>query len=189
MTRILIAYGTAEGQTAKIAEFLADVAREHGAQACPVNVEHFDVPDMQSYDAVIVGASIHMGKHERYVQDYVRENRNTLEHLPSAFFSVSLAAHDNTAQARKEVDGYIETFVHQTGWRPAKVGIFAGALLYSRYGFFTRWIMKRIARSKGSRDLDTSRDFEYTDWGSVRRFAEEFLDTLVLEPASQRAEY
>ena len=186
MTRVVIAYGTLEGHTAKIAEFLADVLREHGTEAYAVNVERVGIPDMQRYDAALVGASIHMGKHERSVQDFVRENRGTLEHLPSAFFSVSLAAHDDTPQARKEVEGYIETFVQETGWRPAKVGIFAGALLYTRYGFFQRWIMKRIARSKGSPDLDTSRDFVYTDWESVRRFAEEFLDTLVPELASAR---
>jgi menaquinone-dependent protoporphyrinogen oxidase len=41
--------------------------------------------------------------------------------------------------------------------------------------------MKRIARRKGSPDLDTSRDYVHTDWESVRRFAEEFLATLVPE--------
>ena len=30
MTKILIPYGTTEGQTAKIAEFIADVIRGHG---------------------------------------------------------------------------------------------------------------------------------------------------------------
>jgi menaquinone-dependent protoporphyrinogen oxidase len=52
-------------------------------------------------------------------------------------------------------------------------------LLYTQYGFFKRWIMKKIARDKGSPDTDTSRDYVYTDWDSVRRFAEEFLESLV----------
>src|ERR687897_85091 len=183
MTRILIPYGTSEGQTARIAEYLADVVRGQGQEAYPVDVERASAPEPDGYDAVIVGASIHMGKHERSVRDYVRENHDTLERLPSAFFSVSLAAHDNTEEARKEVEGYIEKFVQQTGWRPSKVGLFAGALLYTRYGFFKRWIMKKIARDKGNPDTDTSRDYVYTDWDSVRRFAEEFLETLVLEDA------
>jgi menaquinone-dependent protoporphyrinogen oxidase len=55
------------------------------------------------------------------------------------------------------------------------VAHFAGALLYTRYGFFKRWIMKKIVRDKGSPDLDTSRDYVYTDWDGVKRFAEEFL--------------
>lgn len=183
MIRVLIAYGTTEGHTARIAEYLANVIRGQGHEANPVNVERADAPDPDGYDAVIVGASIHMGKHERYVQDYVRKNRKTLERLPSGFFSVSLAAHDETEDARKEVAGYIEKFRQETGWRPGTVGIFAGALLYTHYGFIKRWIMRKIARDKGSPDLDISRDYVYTDWQVVRRFAEEFLKTLTPEDA------
>ena len=47
--------------------------------------------------------------------------------------------------------------------------------------------MKRIAREKGN-DTDTSRDFDYTDWDGVRRFAEEFLTTLVTEQDQTGAE-
>lgn len=183
MIRVLIPYGTSEGQTARIAEYLADVIRNHGYEAHPVDIKRSGVLEPDGYDAVIVGASIHMGRHENYVRDFVRENRGTLERLPSAFFSVSLAAHDSTEDAHEEVEGYIQKFVQQTGWRPRKVGRFAGALLYTRYGFFKRWIMKKIARDKGNPDTDTSRDYVYTDWDSVKRFAEEFLETLVFEGA------
>ena len=45
---------------------------------------------LEDYDGVIVGGSIHMGKHQDHVVDFVRANRFALERLPSAFFSVSL---------------------------------------------------------------------------------------------------
>jgi menaquinone-dependent protoporphyrinogen oxidase len=177
MMRVLIPYGTSEGQTARIADYLADVLRDQGHEAFPVDIKRSGTPDPAGYDAVIVGASVRMGKHQSCVRDFVRKHRGTLERLPSAFFSVSLAAHDSTQAARDEVDGYIEKFVQHTGWRPRKVGRFAGALLYTKYGFFTRWMMKKIARAKGSPDTDTSRDYVYTDWESVKRFGEEFLET------------
>ena len=183
MLRVLIAYGTSEGQTGRIAECLANVIRSHGHEAFPVNVERASAPPPDGYEAVIVGGSIHMGRHERSVVHYVRRNRGALESLPSAFFSVSLAAHDNSDEGHKEVEGYIEKFMQQTGWRPLMVGVFAGALLYTHYGFFKRWIMRKIARDKGSPDTDTSRDYVYTDWDGVKRFAEEFLETLVPEGA------
>ena len=96
MLRVLIAYGTSEGQTGRIAECLANVIRSHGHEAFPVNVERASAPPPDGYEAVIVGGSIHMGRHERSVVHYVRRNRGALESLPSAFFSVSLAAHDNS---------------------------------------------------------------------------------------------
>jgi menaquinone-dependent protoporphyrinogen oxidase len=172
MMKVLIPYGTTEGQTAKISEYLADVIRGHGHEAFVVDIKGSGTLELDGYDAVIVGASIHMGKHENYVRDLVKENRDALEHLPSAFFSVSLAAHDDTEVAQ----GYIEEFVQDTGWRPGMVGLFGGALLYTQYGFIKRYVMKRIARHKGSPDTDTSRDYVYTEWENVRAFAEEFLE-------------
>ena len=155
MMRVLIAYGTCEGQTARIAKYLAELIRKEGYEAYAMDAERATAPILDRYDAVIVGASVHMGKHEHYIVNFVRENRERLECLPSAFFSVSLAAHDKTTLARQEVDGYIRKFIQETGWRPAKVGVFAGALLYTRYGLFKRWIMRKIARDRGNPDIDT----------------------------------
>jgi menaquinone-dependent protoporphyrinogen oxidase len=42
---------------------------------------------LEAYESVIVGASIHMGEHEEYVRDFVETYRETLEGIPSAFFS------------------------------------------------------------------------------------------------------
>jgi menaquinone-dependent protoporphyrinogen oxidase len=114
-----------------------------------------------------------------YVQDFVRKNRDELGRLPSTFFSVSMAAHDNM----EEAEGYIEEFVRETRWRPAKVGLFGGVLLYTQYGFIKRHLMKKIARDKGNLDIDTSRDYMYTEWDGVKRFVEEFLETPFPEAA------
>jgi menaquinone-dependent protoporphyrinogen oxidase len=177
-TRVLIAYGSSEGQTAKIAEYLADMIRGDGCVAYPVDLKRSGAPRIEDYDAVIVGASVHMGKHQKYVRHFVKQNLEALKRLPSAFFSVNLAAQEQNQAARKEVVGYLAEFAKETGWRPRKVAVFAGALLYTQYGLITRWIMRRIARSKGSPDLDTSRDYAYTDWEGVNRFADEFLGNL-----------
>src|SRR5215208_1114510 len=185
MMRVLIPYGTSEGLTARISEYVADVIRGHGHEADAVDLKGSVDPEPDDYDAMIVGASIHMGKHEDYVRDFVRENRNALERLPSAFFSVSMAAHDNMEEAQ----GYIEEFVRETGWRPSKVGLFGGALLYTHYGFIKRHVMKKIARDKGNPDTDTSRDYVYTEWDGVKHFVEEFLGKLVPEAASDPRSY
>jgi menaquinone-dependent protoporphyrinogen oxidase len=183
MTKILIGYGTTEGQTARIADYLASVIRSRGFEAQSVDLKRSkDVP-LDDCDAVIVGGSIHMGKHQQEVVDFVTKNRAVLERLPSAFFSVSLAASGDAANA----EAYIANFEQQTGWHPTKVGLFGGSLLYRQYGFFKRWMMKRIVRDKpGTLSLDTSRNHEYTDWDQVKRFAEDFLTRLVPEDAAEK---
>jgi menaquinone-dependent protoporphyrinogen oxidase len=179
MTKILIPYGTTEGQTARIAECIAEVIRGHGDEVEVVDIREVRDRIPGHYDGVIVGASIHMGKHDKHVVEFVRKNRDDmLERLPSAFFSVSLAAHGDTDEA----EDYVEQFERETGWRPAKIALFGGALLYTHYGFIKRHMMKRIARDKpGHLGTDISRDYVYTEWDGVRRFAEDFLTDLVAE--------
>jgi menaquinone-dependent protoporphyrinogen oxidase len=177
MTKILVAYGTTEGQTARIADQLAEVIRSRGLEADALNLKHSQRISVDGYDAVIVGGSIHMGKHQEDVVEFVRKNRSNLDRLPSAFFSVSLAANGDPANA----EAYVENFVQQTGWRPSKVGLFSGALLYRQYGFLKRNMMKRIVRDKPGMSTDTSRDYFYTDWDQVKRFADDFVERLVPE--------
>ncbi|HEU4668421.1 MAG TPA: flavodoxin domain-containing protein [Arthrobacter sp.] len=174
MAKIYIPYGSLEGQTAQIADYIADVIRAHGHQAETVDLKHNtgSLPDGQ--DGVIVAASVHMGKHEGYVADFVRDNRTVLEHVPSALVSVSLAAHGDEANAESQV----AQFEEETGWHPGHVAMFGGALLYTRYNFLKRQLMKKIVKDKGSLDLDTSRDYIYTEWDGVKHFAEDFLARL-----------
>lgn len=174
MASIYIPYGTTEGQTARIAEFIADVVRAHGHEADAVDIRDAGDAIPAGCDAVMVGASVHMGKHEDYVTDFVHKNREALDRLPSALFSVSMAAHGDTENA----ENYVEAFEQETGWRPAQVGLFGGALLYTQYGFIKRLVMKKIAADKGFADTDTSRDYVYTEWDGVKRFAEDFLARL-----------
>jgi len=177
MTKILIAYGTTEGQTARIADHLSALIRSRGLQADALNLKLSQGVSVDGYDGVLVGGSIHMGKHQEDVVEFVRKNRANMERLPSAFFSVSLAANGDLPNA----EAYVENFVQETGWRPSKVGLFSGALLYRQYGFLKRYMMKRIVRDKPGMSTDTSRDYVYTDWDQVRRFAEDFVERLVPE--------
>jgi menaquinone-dependent protoporphyrinogen oxidase len=182
LTKILIGYGTSEGQTARIADRLAEVIRNRGFEAESLDLKQSPDALLDGYDGVIIGGSIHMGKHPEDVVQFVRKNRVELERLPSAFFSVSLAASGDLANA----EAYIENFTQETGWRPAKVGLFGGALLYRQYGFFKRWMMKRIVRDKPGMSTDTSSDHTYTDWDQVTRFAEDFAARLVPEDTAQQ---
>lgn len=173
--KVFLSYGTTEGQTAKIADVVADVLRDRGHEITMVDVKDARGAIPDGYDGIVLGASIHMGKHDKHVVELARKNHQMLARVPSAFFSVSLAAHGDPPEA----EGYVEQFEQETGWRPGTVGIFGGALLYTQYGFVKRHMMKKIASDKpGSLDTDISRDHVYTEWDGVRRFAEGFAAQL-----------
>jgi len=170
VSSFLILYGTGEGQTAKIAERIATAIRERGHEASTTDVR--DRPDsftFEAYDAVVVGASIHVGKHQDEVRDFVTDNRDALSGMPTAFFQVSLSAANE--EKHEEAAGYVESFIAETEWHPDRIGQFGGALRFSEYGFLKRLMMKQIAKDLLTEDRRPSGDIEFTDWDAVDAFA------------------
>ena len=169
MLSVLVIYGTGEGQTAKVADRIVDVftARGHDATAANVGEGPPDRP-LAEYDAILVGASIHAGRHQKAVRQFVQTNRAVLASKPTAFFQVSLTSADE--EKAEEAAGYVESFIEKTDWYPDRIGLFGGALRYSEYGFLKRLLMKQIARRQLP-DVDTSADVEFTDWDEVEAFA------------------
>ena len=56
----------------------------------------------------------------------------------------------------------------------------AGALAYSKYSMPVKWMMKRIAKQAGEA-TDTSKDYEYTDWDQIHRYAQRLTQPKVGE--------
>lgn len=178
MARIALLYGTTEGQTGIIAERIAAVLDDAGHDPALFHAGHLPADfSLSDYDAVIVGASVHVGSHQKYVTRFVADHVDELNRLPSAFFSVSLTAAEGTEEARETAQSMVADFLAETGWDPDATAVVPGALTYSKYGLLKRFVMKRIAKQAGG-DTDTSRDYEYTDWDEVESFAVAFADTL-----------
>lgn len=172
MAKTLIVYGTTEGQTAKVAQFLADVGRRAGHSVDVVHAgEIAEDAKLEDYAAVLVGASVHEGRYQRDVRRFVARHRMWLGERRSAFFSLSLAAASRNPEEVREIQAIIDGFVAEHGWKPDMTASFAGALKYTQYNWLKRAVMKHIAKKEGG-NTDTSHDHEYTDWAQVTQFGE-----------------
>jgi menaquinone-dependent protoporphyrinogen oxidase len=117
---------------------------------------------------LLYSSSIRHGKHHAEVMDFVRAQRELLDRMPSAFFSVSLIARKPTKQT-PETNQYVREFVAKSPWKPRLIGIFGGVLDYQRYRVFDRYAIRFIMTlTKGPTDLHTN--VEFTDWDKVREF-------------------
>lgn len=126
---------------------------------------------------VIIAGSLHRERHQKSLTAYVRHNRGMLRRVPNAFVSVSLTAVRRDAPAVAAAQACVDRFVRETEWQPRETWLTAGALAYSRYGPFKKWMMRRIAARNGGA-TDTSRDHEYTDRERLRGQVEAFLEPL-----------
>jgi menaquinone-dependent protoporphyrinogen oxidase len=163
-------FATTEGQTRRIAERLVTVIRYQGYTSRAIDVTSPDAAaiDWTHVRAAIVGASLHMRKYQDAARAFVLQNAETLDAVPSAFFSVSLAAASINREEVEAARGIAAAFPRACNWRPMTVVSLAGRLAYTQYNFITRQLMKRIARKEGA-PTDTSRDWEFTNWEKVDR--------------------
>jgi menaquinone-dependent protoporphyrinogen oxidase len=177
MARILILAASVDGQTARIAERVCAVLVRSGHEVATI------APDAAAFEreigkcgAVIVGAAIRYGRHVRDAESLVRRHVAAVSARPNAFFSVSLSAGGPGARPAT-ASRYVEAFCQRSGWQPRQTAIFGGALRYTKYNALIR-IMMRIIVGVAGGDTDTSRDYEYTDWDAVERFAADFAARL-----------
>lgn len=181
MKPILVAYATTDGHARKVAQHLASAFSGQGHSVDLVDVATPAVASVAPiYAAAILIGSLHVRVHQAALVDFAKHNHDWLNAIPSAFLSVSLTAVLDDAQSRRECMAAAEGFTASTAFRPGIVLPVAGALPYTQYDWFRRFAMKMIARQHGG-DTDTTRDFEYTDWAALTRFAQEFVAVTNLE--------
>ena len=177
--RAAVFYATREGQAERVAQRVGKDLRARGA-----HVDVIDVKDIRgtfdwcAYKAAFVVASVHAGHHEKEMIAFARHYRDELEERDTPFLSLTLSQAGaelpgNTLVQRQTAHGdalkMIRDFMEDTGWHPLHVLPVAGALMYSKYNFLVKWVMKRIAHKAGF-DGPADRDYEFTNWPAVDRF-------------------
>jgi menaquinone-dependent protoporphyrinogen oxidase len=167
-------YGSTYGQTEKVTLRIAGILRGAGHEVDVYRGDRVPEPvSFKEYDGCLVAASVIVGRHQGYVREFAHRHARELNALPSAFISVCGAAGDSPREAQR----YLDSFRREAGWQPRLVHSFTGAVAYTRYAWWFRWYLKSISRRKGL-PTDTSRDWDFTEWDEVDRFAGEFSRTL-----------
>jgi menaquinone-dependent protoporphyrinogen oxidase len=180
-----VLFASSEGQTALIAIRLAAVLHEHGldGQAIDVSTPEAEAIDWSCVHGALVGASLHMGRHQKSAARFVHEHAVQLNAVPSAFFSVSLAAASKNPAEVADAERIARAFPEAHGWKPARILSLAGRLAYREYNVVVRWLIKRIAKKEGG-PTDTSRDHELTNWNDVDRLGREMAAAIQARAAA-----
>lgn len=174
--KVLIIYKSKYGQTKKIAEFIAKTYSDSNIVFDIFNVEKVlpSTEDVLKYQKVIILSGLVAGGYGKSINRFISENLNTLSSIPCMFISVCLAINSKLENSISESKAIPQRFVNGLGLKNAEIEVVAGCNSYTKYNFLLKYIMKRIARKEGSSDLDTSRNYEYTNWENVKDIAIKF---------------
>jgi len=174
MEKILVLYSTTDGHTQKISQSIKTLLSQNGCSVTMMSVDDREALVLESFDKIVIGASIRYGKHGKKISDLIVKNKQVLNEIPTAFFSVNLVAR-KPEKCDPETNPYFFKFLKQVGWQPNIQAVFAGKIDYKKYGFWDRKMIRFIMYlTKGPVNLDAV--IEYTDWKQVDAFVSSVVE-------------
>ena len=160
--KILVAYASKYGATGGIADAIGKELCAKGVSADVALVKN--ARNIGSYQGVVIGSAIYMGKWMSEAVDFVKQNKDVLRRMPVAYFLVCMTLSNPTDKKRAEVLAYMDPILKEVPEiKPVGIGTFAGAMNYNNLS----WIYKKILKSKGTPEGD------YRDWNAIRLWARE----------------
>ncbi len=170
---VLIAFATVEGQTAKVARFITDLAKNAGFNTKLINTD--EMPSHVSLDdalKVVLLAPVHERRHPNSFETFIASNRDALMKRKSLVLSVGLKA--AFASGREEARDYLDEMLLRTGFEPNATALIAGAVRPENYGYFEREILKHVVLL--GRKIDPREGArEFTDWDELKSIVIDFL--------------
>jgi menaquinone-dependent protoporphyrinogen oxidase len=160
--KVLVTYASKYGSTGGVADAI-------GKELCSKDVTSdvaliSNAGNIGSYQGVVIGSAIYMGKWMSEAVDFVKKNKDTLRQMPVAYFLVCMTLSKPTEENRAKVLSYMDPILKAVPQiKPVGIGTFAGALDYDNLS----WLNKKILKSKGTPEGD------FRDWKAIQAWARE----------------
>ena len=162
MKRILVAYASRHGSTEDVAREVASTLRRGGNIVDVQSAE--TVADLRSYDAVVLGGALYMGRWHRDARRFVEQHHGALEHMPFAVFALGPPSMEKEADSRKQLQHALD----RAQVAPDTTAIFGGVIEPAKLRFPFNHMPETDAR----------------DWPAIEQWALGVLRLLEREPAA-----
>jgi menaquinone-dependent protoporphyrinogen oxidase len=160
VNKILIAYTTAAGSTAEVAQAIGQEISGGNGTADVLKTK--EVKDLSPYRAVIVGTGIRAGQVYRDTLAFLERHQAALSQVPVAYFVVCMTMKDDTEENRCQVETYVDQMREKAPQvQPLEVGLFAGKMDFKALSLPLKLIVKAMKSEEG----------DYRDWDAIREWA------------------
>ena len=164
---ILVIYASKYGATKEIAEKIGAVLHQAGMQAdvCPVE----GVRDINSYQAIILGSAVYIGKWQKEAEAFLKTHEKTLSSRQVWLFSsgptgvgdpVELLEGQRLPAALQPVADRIQ---------PRDIAVFHGYINPDKLNFIEKWAVNSLVKKPMG---------DFRDWNRITGWALTIADTL-----------
>ena len=178
--KALIIYGTRYGTAAEIAEEIGKVIENEGIEVDLIDSRGIKNYDIFSYDMVIVGSGIKIGKWTKGSLKFLENNKSALSDKKVALFVTCGAANMEETIAEGQEKYLDEVVLKYLSNKPVATGLFGS--IYDpnanqglMYKLATKFIIKKGLDKQG---IDTSKRLDYRDWDKIRAWARDLANML-----------
>ena len=136
-----IIYATSHGCTDKCAHSLAN---ELGTNIELFNIETAKNLDLNKFETIIIGSSIHMSLINKKIKKFIYKNIDTLYEKELGLFICCMY------KGEKATEQFREAFPEKLRNKALAHGFFGGAFDFDKMNFFEKAIVKKVANVKHS---------------------------------------
>jgi len=173
---MLLFYATRDGQSRRIAAYVAARLAERGIGAAPHDLAGgFPGPaELAAARLVVVVAAVRYGRHLPEAERFFATYRASLAPAPLVFVSVNLTAR-KPGKDTEAGNQYLRKSIARHRLKPVLAVAVAGRLDYPHYGWLDRQIIRLIMKLTGG-PTDPQSCVEFTVWKAVDGIAWRIAD-------------
>lgn len=170
---VIIAFGTVEGQTGKIARFIEKLVKESGEDVQIINTDdQTSNVNFEGVSSAILAASVHERKHPKRFEVFVASEQKALALARTLMISVSMSA--AFPEGHEEAQDYLDEMKMRTGFDPDAEMLVAGAIKPREYDYYATQVLKYVVLRGKSFD-PAVQEHEFTDWEALGSGVSAFL--------------
>ncbi len=175
---VLLAYASAHGSTAEIAEKMGEALRSHGLKVVVARVQ--DVGSIDGYDAFIFGSAIHAGTWMSEMSTFLRRSLKDIGKRPVYFFVTCVRIMELDGNQHVMEFYMIPEILSELNLRH-KIA-FAGKLALSEVDWNERWTL--AARYDGS-TWPNNFDGDFRNWDKIDAWTQTVAQDLLQVKTTQ----
>jgi len=162
--KTLVVYGSKHGVTEKCSKVLKN---KLSGEVVIVNIKKDTIPDMNSFDNIVIGGSIYAGRIQKEIREFCFKNANLLKNKKIGIFVCCMSEGE---KAIKQLNESLPTELMSLATAKEHFG---GGFTFSKMNFFEKFIIKMVSKKQNNAAIiNMNQDILNIHEDNINKFAQ-----------------